>query len=95
LPWIPVPATSRPVVTSSQLPERALRIPETRQFDASARSPALAKAGVCAPSVKVARCVRFCGQLPRSKSGSSGFRYPLLICGNPLGSVLPTQRDRV
>ena len=35
-----------PVITVSQLPERALRIPDTRQFEASTRSAALANCGV-------------------------------------------------
>ena len=33
---MPVPAMSRPVVTVSQLPERALTMPENRQSDATA-----------------------------------------------------------
>ena len=47
---MPVPAMSRPVVTVSQLPERALKIPENLQSDASARSAALPNSGVWAPT---------------------------------------------
>ena len=71
---MPVPAMSRPVVTVSQLPERALKIPENRQSDASARSAALLNCGVCAPTIRLPIWRRFCVQLPRSNDGSFGFR---------------------
>jgi hypothetical protein len=43
---MPLNALSRPLVTVSQFPERALRIPEIRQFEATARSAAVANSGV-------------------------------------------------
>ena len=71
---MPVPAMSRPVVTVIQLPERALRIPENLQSDASARTTALSNSGVCAPTERLPICRRFCVQFPRSNDGSFGFR---------------------
>ena len=78
---MPLAAMSRPVVTVIHEPDRALRIPDTRQPDAIARSAASPNSGVWYPAVTLPTCVRFCSQLPRSKSGSSGFRKPELICG--------------
>ena len=43
---MPIDAMSRAVVTVSHVPERALRMPEAIQFDASARSVALSNRGV-------------------------------------------------
>ena len=43
---MPVNAGSRLVVTVSQLPDCALRMPDTRQSEATARSAGLANCGV-------------------------------------------------
>ena len=47
---MPVPAMSRAVVTVSQPPDRALKMPDTRQSDASTRSAVFENVGVWAPS---------------------------------------------
>ena len=41
---------SRPVVTVSQLPDRALKMPDTRQSDATMRSAGFVKLGVWTPT---------------------------------------------
>ena len=57
---------SRPVVTVSHEPDRALRMPDSRHSDATTRSAGLEKRGVIAPAVKLATCVRFWMQLPHA-----------------------------
>jgi hypothetical protein len=65
-PGTPVPARSCAVVTVSQSPERAVRMPDARQSEATKRSAVFENDGVMYPMVRLAICRRFCGQLPRS-----------------------------
>ena len=51
---MPVAAMSRAVVTVSQAPERALRMPDTFQSEATTRSARLVNCGVSNPTVTLA-----------------------------------------
>ena len=69
---MPLNARSCVVVTVSQFPVFALRMPDTRQLDTTARSSRLLNRGACALAVKLAISRWLYGQLPRSYDGSPG-----------------------
>ena len=86
------------MVTVSQLPDRALRMPDTRQFDASAPQRRVGELRRLVAERQRWRCASGpAAQWPRSYSGSSGFGEAAAVAArmSPRHVELPKQRDSV
>ena len=68
---MPVSARSRPVVTLSQSPDWARKIPDSRHPDASIRAAVLANCGVSTLAVRLKMCVGELAHGPSSASNSA------------------------